>query len=156
MLFYFCFTFFFQLFSVLKQQQGEEPFKKVRAIAGDVSAPDLGLSPEDRKLLIDDVNMIFHCAATIRFDEALKKAVLLNVRGTKLLLELAKEMKNLLVFAHLSTAYCHLNERILEEKPYPPPASPHHVIKTVEWMSEEIVDSITDKYASKKFASKSI
>lgn len=48
-------------------------------------------------------------------------------------------------FAHLSTAYCHLNERILEEKPYPPPASPYHVIKTVEWMNEEIVDSITDK-----------
>lgn len=36
---------------------------------------------------------------------------------------------------------------MLQEKPYPPPASPHHVIKTVEWMSEEIVDSITDKYA---------
>lgn len=45
----------------------------------------------------------------------------------------------------MSTAYCHLSERVLEEKPYPPPTSPHHVIKTVEWMSEEIVDSITDK-----------
>lgn len=87
----------FQLFSVLRSQQGEEPFKKVTAIAGDVSAPDLAISPEDRQLLINEVNMIFHCAATIRFDEALKKAVLLNVRGTKLMLELAKQVKNLLV-----------------------------------------------------------
>lgn len=84
---------------MLKNQEGDEPFKKVRAIAGDVSAPDLALSPEDRKLLIDEVNMIFHCAATIRFDEALKKAVLLNVRGTKLMLELAKEIKDLSVSA---------------------------------------------------------
>lgn len=81
----------------MKGQQGEEPFKKVTAIAGDVSAPDLALSPEDRKLLIEEVNIIFHCAATIRFDEALKKAVLLNVRGTKLMLDLAKEIKDLYV-----------------------------------------------------------
>lgn len=62
-----------------------------------MAAPDLALSPEDRQTIINEVNIIFHCAATIRFDEALKKAVLLNVRGTKLMLDLAKECKNLVV-----------------------------------------------------------
>lgn len=47
-----------------------------------------------------------------RFDELLKKAVLLNTRGTKLMLDLAKEMKNLVLFAHISTAYCHLGEKV--------------------------------------------
>lgn len=57
--------------------------------------PDLGISHEDRNLIINNVSIIYHCAATIRFDEALKTALLLNTRGTKLMLELAKECKHL-------------------------------------------------------------
>lgn len=45
----------------------------------------------------------------------------------------------------MSTAYAHLNEKILYEKLYDPPASPHHIIKTVEWMNDDIVDMITPK-----------
>lgn len=47
-----------------------------------------------------------------RFDELLKRAVLLNTRGTRNMLDLAKEMKNLEIFAHISTAYCHLEEKV--------------------------------------------
>lgn len=67
-------------------------------IAGDVSEPNLAISESDRQLLVDTVQIIYHAAATIRFDEALKKAVLLNTRGTKLVLDLAKEMKVLQVY----------------------------------------------------------
>lgn len=70
---------------------------KIHPIAGDVSEPNLALSESDRSLLADTVNIIFHAAATIRFDEILRKAVLLNTRGTKLVLDLAKEIKNLQV-----------------------------------------------------------
>ena len=49
------------------------------------------------------------------------------------------------LFCHVSTAYCHLHERHLKEKPYAPPADPHKIIKAVEWMDEEVVDSMTDK-----------
>lgn len=45
----------------------------------------------------------------------------------------------------MSTAYCQLNHKVLEERAYAPPADPHNVIKTVEWMSTEIVETITDK-----------
>ncbi|KAJ8956248.1 hypothetical protein NQ318_014980 [Aromia moschata] len=133
------------LFDLLKKTRGPDIVNKVEAIAGDVMLPDLGMSKEDRRRVADEVEMIFHCAATIRFDEPLKKAVLLNVRGTKLMLDLAKECKKLMLFCHLSTAYCHLYEKVLYEKIYPPPADPHNVIKTVEWMDEEIIDSITHK-----------
>ena len=70
-------------------------YRKVIGIPGDVSEPDLGLSAENRKLLADRVTIVYHAAATIRFDEPLKRAVLLNTRGTKLMLEFAKEMKQL-------------------------------------------------------------
>lgn len=57
--------------------------------------PDLGLSDADRKLLADNVSIVYHCAATVRFDETLKRAVLLNTRGTKLMLALSKTFKQL-------------------------------------------------------------
>lgn len=66
-------------------------------ISGDVALPDLGISEDDRKLLAEKVSMVYHCAATVRFDEALKRAVLLNTRGTKLMLELSKTFKKLTV-----------------------------------------------------------
>lgn len=70
---------------------------KVHPIAGDVSEPDLAIAEPDRRLLANTVQIVYHAAATIRFDESLKKAVLLNTRGTKLVLGLAREMKNLQV-----------------------------------------------------------
>ena len=45
---------------------------KVVAIGGDISLPALGISVEDRKLLIDNVNIVVHSAATVRFDERLR------------------------------------------------------------------------------------
>ncbi|KAL0122080.1 hypothetical protein PUN28_007091 [Cardiocondyla obscurior] len=138
------------LFEKVKTQRGlPELEKTVTAISGDVAAPGLGLSPEDRKMLIENVTLVYHAAATVRFDELLKRAVLLNTRGTKQMIELAKEMKHLILFVHISTAYCHLEEKILRERTYPPPADPHQVIKCVEWMDDDVVEAMTDKILGK-------
>lgn len=138
------------VFDQIREQKGLGTLhNRVTAIKGDVMLPELGISAEDKKMLIDKITIIYHAAATVRFDEALKKAVLLNTRGTKQMLELAKEMKNLLFFGHISTSYCHLDQKLLEEKLYPPPADPHNVIKCIEWMDDEIVDIITDKILGK-------
>ncbi|KAJ1520549.1 hypothetical protein ONE63_003666 [Megalurothrips usitatus] len=134
------------LFNQVKEEQGADIIdRKIHAILGDVTLPDLGISAEDRQFLADNITVVYHMAATIRFDEALKRAVLLNVRGTKLVLALGREMKKLVFFAHVSTAYCHLNESVLYEKPYPPPADPHNIIKCMEWMSDEVAESMTKK-----------
>lgn len=63
-------------------------------------------------------------AANVRFDQHLKSALLLNTGGTKNILELAKTFKNLKVFLHVSTSYCHCEQTILEEKLYPAPHDP--------------------------------
>lgn len=73
----------------------ETMISKIQVIKGDCLEPDLGLSVADRKLITDNVSIIYHCAATIRFDEKLKKAVELNTRGTKLMIEMALECKKL-------------------------------------------------------------
>ncbi|XP_055706865.1 putative fatty acyl-CoA reductase CG5065 [Phlebotomus papatasi] len=134
------------LFDGLKATHGlDNLMNKFQVIGGDVTLPDMGISPEDRQILIEEVSIIYHCAATIRFDETLKKAVLLNTRGTKMMIKLAKECKQLAMLCHVSTAYCHLHEKHLLEKPYEPPANPHKIIKCVEWLDESVVDAMTDK-----------
>lgn len=50
------------------------------------------------------------------------------------------------MFGYVSTSYCHLNEKLLLEKPYPPPADPHKVIKAIEWLEDDVVDGITSKW----------
>ena len=39
------------------------------AIPGDMMDPNLGICPEDEAILIENVNVVFHSAATVRFDE---------------------------------------------------------------------------------------
>ncbi|XP_043274173.1 fatty acyl-CoA reductase 1 [Venturia canescens] len=134
------------LFEKVRDLRGlSDLHESVAIVNGDVAAPNLGLSPEDRKMLCERINIVYHAAATVRFDESLKKAVLLNTRGTRNMIELAKVMKELVLFAHISTSYCHLEEKILREKPYPPPADPHKIIKCVEWMDDEVVEAMTEK-----------
>ncbi|XP_065348947.1 putative fatty acyl-CoA reductase CG5065 isoform X1 [Cloeon dipterum] len=122
-----------------------EARKQLVAIAGDVVEKDLGISPADRALLIERVNIIYHCAATVRFDEPLRKAIMLNTRGTKLVVDLAEECKNLDLLVYVSTAYCHLKEALLQEKIYDPPADPHKIIKCCEYMEEKIVEQMTKR-----------
>ena len=66
-------------------------------IEGDTQEQDLGLSSTTRELIVKNTHIVFHGAATVRFDESLRKVVEINVRGTKLMLLLAKEMQNLKV-----------------------------------------------------------
>jgi fatty acyl-CoA reductase len=74
-----------------------EYINKVRLVAGDCGLPELGLGEADRELLCQEVNIVFHIAATVRFDEALRTAVHVNVRGTKCMLELARHISHLKV-----------------------------------------------------------
>lgn len=73
----------------------ETIINQCHVVSGDCSMDDLGISDDDRKMLAEHVSMVYHCAATVRFDESLKKAVLLNTRGTKLMLELSKSFPKL-------------------------------------------------------------
>lgn len=74
---------------------------KVIPVAGDVTLPDFGISPEDLKLLCDSVSIVFNSAATVRFDEDLRTAVELNVKGPQRLMNVCHQMKRLEVYKRL-------------------------------------------------------
>lgn len=71
---------------------------KIVALPGDCSLAGLGMKITDRQTLISNVDVVFHCAATVRFDEKLRLAVNINVHGTRELLELCTHMQHLQVF----------------------------------------------------------
>lgn len=99
-------------------------FSKLHCINGDITKRDLGLSRENLEMLVKNIDVVFHMAANVRFDQALKPALLLNTGGALNVLEFALGLKNLKAFIHVSTCYCHCDETVLEEKIYPAPHNP--------------------------------
>lgn len=70
---------------------------KVICIAGDISQQNIGLSISDQKRLIENVNVVFHAAATVRFDENIKNATILNTLGSQRLWDICCRMIKLKV-----------------------------------------------------------
>lgn len=46
---------------------------------------------------------------------------------------------------YVSTAFCHCEEKVLEERVYPCHADPHHVIKLCQMMDEKSLLDLTPK-----------
>lgn len=116
---------------------------KIVGIAGDCSLPELGINNIDRQLLIDHVNIVFHVAATVRFDEKLKLAIRINVAGTREILLICNEMKGLNAVVHVSTAYANCNRLDIGEKIYKPQMSGENAIKLADCLDDRTLDSIT-------------
>lgn len=71
--------------------------RKIIAIEGDLTAKNLGLTDEQRKRLIDEVDVVINGAASLRLEAGMKAAIESNTLGTLRVLELSKQMKNLKV-----------------------------------------------------------
>ena len=84
---------------------------------------------------------MFHCAATVRFDEDLSKALTMNVSAVSFIISLCKKMKQLESLVHVSTAYCHCQRPHIEEKSYPPPMEPNQALSLLESLDTKILDS---------------
>ncbi|NXK73567.1 FACR1 reductase, partial [Amazona guildingii] len=119
--------------------------EKIKPINAELTQPKLAISAEDEEELLTRINIVFHCAATVRFDEPLKHALQLNALGTQRLLELARQMQNLEAFIHISTAYANCIRKCIDEIIYPPPAEPKKLFDLIEWLDESIIEDITPK-----------
>ncbi|XP_006004393.1 fatty acyl-CoA reductase 1 isoform X2 [Latimeria chalumnae] len=133
-----------KLFDRLRDEQPEFQ-EKIIAVNSELTQPNLNLSQADQETLTDCINIVFHCAATVRFNEPLKDAMQLNVMGTQKILALAHRMKKLEVFIHVSTAYANCNRKHIEEIIYPPPVDPKKLIDSLEWMDDSLINDITPK-----------
>ncbi|XP_041471923.1 fatty acyl-CoA reductase 1-like [Lytechinus variegatus] len=123
---------------------------KLIPIESDLMDSDLGLKEEDIRTLQQETELVFHMAATVRFDEKLSHSLHLNVQATRKILELSRGMKKLLVFQHVSTAYAYCDRKKIEEVFYPPPVDPYKILDAVGWMSEDIIQELTPMLLGKR------
>ncbi|KAL3225873.1 hypothetical protein MRX96_025347 [Rhipicephalus microplus] len=108
-----------QVFDRLKKEK-QEVFEKVTAVAGDLVQPNLGLSESDRNTILDNVSVVFHSGAEIKFNEPFRKAYEINVLGTKRVMDLCMQMSSIQALVHVSTAYCNCDKPDAHEVIYPP------------------------------------
>ncbi|XP_025264924.1 putative fatty acyl-CoA reductase CG5065 isoform X2 [Camponotus floridanus] len=132
------------LFQRIRTEQ-PQVLKKVIPFNGDICSDNLGLTDEEREQLINEVNIIFHCAASLRMNAKLKDAVEMNMNGTKRILNLGKEMKHLQAFIHLSTAFCHVDQKEVGERIYDTSNNPEDIMRLVQCLDEDTIDLITPK-----------
>ncbi len=81
---------------------------RVTAVAGDLTAPRLGLDQGRWDMLAAESTVIVHCAASVSFGMTLEQARAINVEGTRRMLELGRRAQELGVlerYAQVSTAY---------------------------------------------------
>ncbi|KAL1109971.1 hypothetical protein AAG570_014080 [Ranatra chinensis] len=124
--------------------------KKLVAVEGDLSQDGLGLSSADRQLLMTRVSIVFHSAATVKFDEPLSNSVATNLAATKRLVDLCLTMTKLQALVHVSTAYCNCDRSDVSEHVYPPPGDPEKIIKLVQLLDPPLLDQITPKLIEKR------
>lgn len=133
-----------QVFAKLKMEQ-PSLLTKIVPIRGDISLPNLGISQSDTNILVKHASVVFHSAATVRFDEPLKKSININLLGTQRVLQLCQKMSKLSALIHVSTAYSYCNRSDIDEMVYKEKVLPQRVIETTEWMDDELLECILPK-----------
>lgn len=129
------------VFDGLKSQR-PSVLGKVIPVIGDIMQPQLGLSQSDLTALIENVTIVYHSAASVRFDEPLRKAIDINVLGTRKVLELCHKLKSIAAFVHVSTAYCFCNRDHVDEIVYPEKIPYQRVIDVSEWLEDKLQEKI--------------
>ncbi len=88
--------------------RAEQHAPRVDALAGELTAPRLGLTQAQCAGLAEQVTAIVHSAASVSFTMPLTEARAINLEGTRRMLEfaeLARERGGLERYGHVSTAY---------------------------------------------------
>lgn len=114
------------------RDENESLLEKVEALNGDIVEDQFGLDEESLEIIKEEVNIIFHSAATVRFDEDLTKSVAMNMRAVSSLVTLARQIKRLVALVDVSTAYCNCDLKFIEEKIYPAPVNPAGIMALCE------------------------
>lgn len=79
----------------------------------------MGLSKEILEELRSSCDVIINCAASIDFNARIDFAIDSNIYGSCRMLELARSIKNLSVFTHISTCYVNCDQSgLIKEEIY--------------------------------------
>ncbi|XP_018353624.1 PREDICTED: putative fatty acyl-CoA reductase CG5065 isoform X1 [Trachymyrmex septentrionalis] len=131
-------------FRILREQYPERLMKLV-VIHSDITVEELALSVADKERLMNNVSVVFHMAANVRFDMSLKTAIRMNTISTANVVTLAKQLSLLEAFIYISTSFCQCGESVLEERAYQTKISPESVIHMVNTMTDDALEAMRFK-----------
>ncbi|KAF9799845.1 hypothetical protein SFRURICE_017079 [Spodoptera frugiperda] len=131
----------------LAQLKQSQVFDKVRArnhrqldklcvVSGDVSKPQLGMDA-DAIAQLREVSIVFHSAATLKFDEPLPVAIDQNVRSVQRLLDICDQLPNMQL-------------AVVEERVYPAPVPLAQACTLAETLPGDLLGQINTQYISPK------
>ncbi|KAM3955485.1 fatty acyl-CoA reductase 1-like [Aphomia sociella] len=118
------------VFDLIRQRDPDQ-LEKLHVIHGDITQPRLGISNES---LVDlqEVSIVFHTAATVKFNEELRKAIVQNVVSVIGLLDICDKLPHVQALVHVSTAYSNAELSVVEEKVYPLSAPLKELLELVD------------------------
>jgi alcohol-forming fatty acyl-CoA reductase len=105
-----------QLFNELREKCPER-FEKIVLIPTDFEADKI-VSEENLQKIIEEVNIVFHVLATVKFNEPLHLAVDINMLISEKIVKIVNQMKNLKSFVHVSTLFSNCNRTFADETIY--------------------------------------
>uniref|UniRef100_A0A1B0D6L7 Fatty acyl-CoA reductase n=1 Tax=Phlebotomus papatasi TaxID=29031 RepID=A0A1B0D6L7_PHLPP len=113
---------------------------KMTCIAGDINDASFGLDDANMTKVVENVTMVFHVAATVKFNESLRDAACLNTLGTQRMMDLCCKIKKLKSVVHVSTAYSNPGLKYVGETVYATkgPLDKDTFIKCIKVLPKEI------------------
>lgn len=130
----------------MMQQLPEGSNHRVHFVKGDITEVNCGLSQTDIDTLTGQVNIVYHLAALVKFDEALRDDLfMINYTGTKHVLDLAERIGTS-KFYYISTAYTVGKHKIGVEELYPIDVKGHNPYEESKVQSEHLAFSYHNKF----------
>lgn len=125
-------------------EEKPEVLEKIVPVYGDITQENFGLNDEQLTKVIEESEIVFHMAASLKLEATLKSNIKMNLLGTKHAIDISKQMKKLLLLVHLSTAFCVCDETTLMlERVYDWHHDPTDLLRCAEWMDEESMELLT-------------
>lgn len=120
--------------------------QQVNFIEGNLETTRLGMTDQDLNQLANKIDIVYHTAAFLSFDETLRAEIFkINLDGTRYVLDFAKEI-NVPKFIYVSTAYTLGNQTSGSEELYPLNTDFINSYEESKCLSEHLVMSYSELF----------
>lgn len=115
----------------------KQKIKNIKIIVGDLEQKKLGLSEKDLEFIVENIDDVYHLAASYDSSLPREKIFRINLEGTKEIVRLFEKSPRLKAFIHVSTAYiAGVREGIILEDELIKPKSFHNYYEEAKFKSE--------------------